>query len=90
MIQRMEISIHYSLNVIRKAPKTRYTNQIDKIKVLSRVAIMRLKDEVRTLSADILLSLDQINRIYAKKARAQALVSTGLPNVKRSLTCMLQ
>ena len=52
MIQRMETSIHYSLNVIKKAPKTRSTNQIDKTKVLSRVAIMRLRGEVRTLSVD--------------------------------------
>ena len=49
MIQRMETLIHYSLNVIKKAPKTRFTNQIDKIKVLSRVVIMRLRGEVRTL-----------------------------------------
>ena len=50
MIQRMETSIHYSLNVIKKVLKTKSTNQIDKIKVLSRVAIMRLRGEVRTLS----------------------------------------
>ena len=90
MILRMEISIHYSHSVIKKVLKTRYTNLIDNLKVLSRVAIMRLRGEVRTLLADTLPSLDQIIKTYAKKARALALASTGLPNVKRSLTCMLQ
>ena len=74
----------------KKVPRTRSTNQIDKIKALSRVAIMRSRGVVQTLSADIKPSLDQINRIYAKKALALAQVSTGLPNAKRSPICMPQ